>query len=118
MFHPLTQHIITHALRHASTHPETGGRRDHQALSVAVSNGHPLLVAMDALLAAAETYHNTYGRPLASDAYGTEWLAAAKGVRALLNLDLGLIHNATVESIFWKACEIAGFDEDIVERAA
>lgn len=53
---------------------------------------------------------------------GDEWLAAAKGVRALLNgngaiamrknITTGSKDNGVIEALFWAALEMAGFTEE------
>ena len=87
-----------------------------------MENGEPLIVAMDCLLKYAEAYRSTYESNLADDqVLGREWLDAAKGIRGLLNGN-GVIamkkdissdtkDNGSVESMFWAALRIAGFEE-------
>lgn len=96
----------------AKTRKQCPGTQAAAALDHAQGFGQPLLVAMDALLRAAKDHTKRFEQKLAEDyVLGPPWLAAAKGVRALLNGDFGPIDNGTVEAIFWRALEIAGYTE-------
>lgn len=91
---------------------QMGNTVNAQALRHAAHNGHPLLIAMDSLLRAARTYSTRFESTLAEDyVLGPDWLAAAKGVRGLLDGDFGPIDSGTVEEIFWRAMDAAGFTE-------
>jgi hypothetical protein len=87
-----------------------------------MSQGEPLIVMMDALIEYATAYRVRFDGPLADDGFlGEPWLAAAKGVRALLNGDGAIAmkqgittdskDNGTVEAMFWNAMSVAGFTE-------
>lgn len=91
--------------------------------------GEPLIVMMDCLLQYALVYRNRFDGPLAQDyVLGDYWLEAAKAIRGLLNGDgvIAMQHgviamqrgittdskdNGCLESVFWKAMEVAGFKE-------
>lgn len=85
--------------------------------------GEPLIVIMDGLLRYALSYRARWEQPVAKDGFAHgPWLAAAKGIRALLNLDganamkCGITttdskDNGAVERVFWKAMAVAGFTE-------
>jgi hypothetical protein len=93
-------------------------QRTHTDLTRMIVGQHPLLVAMDALLQVAQKYRQRYDANLAADwLSGPEWLESAKSLRRLLNFDFGPVHAATVEAVFWKACEVAGFEPAQVEAA-
>jgi hypothetical protein len=118
----------------------TAGTRALEEHCLGVNQGEPLLYAMDGLLRYAKAYQRAYGlsqrlntwaglpagdpdaRALADDyALGPQWLAAAKGLRGLLNgqgavaMELGLSSdskdNGVIEGIFWAALGAAGFKE-------
>lgn len=117
MFTEETHLILRESMRRARDPGNVGGARDYQDLSNAIIEQHPLLTAMDALLKAARTYKEKYGRPIAHDSFGGAWLEAAYAVRRLLNCDFGPVHSGTVEAIFWKAIEVAGYTEaNLVSR--
>lgn len=97
----------------------TVAERDHQR---GLSHLEPLIVMMDCLLRYAKAYRKQYDSTLQADSVlGPEWLAAAKGVRGLLNGDGAVAmennygtdskDNGAVETVFWKAIEAAGFTE-------
>ena len=87
-----------------------------------LSNGEPLLIAMDGLLRYAKAYARQYEGELKDDCVlGPQWLEAAKAIRALLNgdgavaMERGITtdskDNGVIESVFWAAMGIAGFTE-------
>lgn len=82
----------------------------------------PLLYCMDGLLRYAKAHANRYGSQLAQDyVLGDHWIAAAKGIRGLLNGDGAVAlernistdskDNRVIETVFWKALDIAGYTE-------
>lgn len=98
------------------------GTVSEQAHKSGMQNGDALIVAMDCLIKYAEAYRIRFDGPLADDAVlGPQWLAAARGLRYLLNGDaeLAMRHNVTtdskdngcVEGMFWAAVRHAGFEE-------
>lgn len=74
--------------------------------------GHPILETVDALLRAAKVYQQRFDAPIAEDSVlGPYWLDAIKNARRLLDGDFGPVDSGTVEQIFWRAVDIAGFTE-------
>jgi hypothetical protein len=83
-----------------------------RAIQHAGHNGHPVLESVDALLRAAKMHRQRFGSGIADDyVLGPCWLSAIKNARDLLCGDFGPVDNGTVESIFWRALDIAGFDQ-------
>lgn len=85
-------------------------------------NGEPLIFAMDALLRYAKAYERRNEGKLSNDGVlGPCWLAAATGLRGLLNgdgavaMEMGVStdskDNGVIEEIFWEAMAAAGFEE-------
>lgn len=88
------------------------GTQNADALRRAKLYGHPLLVTLDGLLLAARQYRTKWERPIAEEPFaGQSWLDAAKGVRGLFDWDFGPVDGGTLEEIFWRALEVAGFTE-------
>jgi len=92
------------------------------ATRLGLVQAEPLLIAMDGLLRYAKAYNRRFENELANDyVLGPEWLAAAKGIRGLLNgdgavaLERGITtdskDNGVIEEMFWAAFGIAGFKE-------
>ena len=93
-----------------------------QAHRLGINTNEPLIAAMDALLHYAKAYKSAYGDRLADDGVlGQCWLDAAKGIRGLLNgngavamernISTDSKDNGAVESMFWTALQIAGYQE-------
>jgi hypothetical protein len=93
-----------------------------QAMSLGISNGEFLLVALDGLLAYAKAHESNFGGKLKEDYFlGPEWLTAATSIRELLNGNGSVANsrgltsdskdNGALESVFWSAMEAAGFEE-------
>jgi hypothetical protein len=94
-----------------------------QAMSLGISNGEFLLVALNGCMEYARAYESRFGGDkLASDyILGPAWLQAATGLRELLNCDGSVAlargittdskDNGALESVFWSAMEAAGFGE-------
>src|SRR5262245_26111744 len=98
------------------------GTVSRESAALGMNEREPLIVAFDALLRYAKAYRRTYEAPLADDGVlGGPWLDAAKSLRALLNgdgavaMERGITtdskDNGMLESLFWKALDIAGFEE-------
>lgn len=93
------------------------------AMRLGEQRGEPLLVALDGLLRYAHAYRARFEQPLNEDyVLGPEWLAAVKGLRGLLlngdgavAMELGRTtdskDNGALESVFWAAMAVAGFEE-------
>lgn len=88
-----------------------------------MTEGEPLIVAMDAMIKYAEAYRIRYESSLSEDsALGDPWLESVKGIRALLNGDGAMAlkqgvttdskDNGAVEGMFWDALRIAGYTEE------
>ena len=93
-----------------------------QSLCRGIVGAEPLLIAMDGLLRYAKAYEKRFEGKLAADyVLGDEWLAVAKGIRALLNgdgavaMERGITtdskDNGVVEEMFWAALSAAGYTE-------
>lgn len=87
-----------------------------------IVEGEPLIVGLDALIRYAQAYKKRFDAPLADDGVlGPAWLAAAQGLRALLNgdgtiaMERGITtdskDNGACEAMFWSALAAAGFEE-------
>lgn len=99
-----------------------GGTVSLESALLGVNEGEPLLYAMDGLLRYAKAYRKRFEDDLANDGVlGEPWLAAAKGLRALLDgdgvvaLERGITtdskDNGVIEAVFWLALAAAGFNE-------
>jgi hypothetical protein len=99
------------------------GTVSEQAHKQGMTEGEPLIIAMDALLKYAEAYQIRFERPLFEDnVLSDPWLEAAKGIRALLNGDGAIAlkrgittdskDNGCIESLFWDALRMAGYTEE------
>lgn len=95
---------------------------DARSMQLGQNDGEPLLIAMDGLIRYAKAYEKRFESKLAEDyVLGPEWLAAAKGIRGLLNgdgavaMERGITtdskSNGVIEEMFWAALSIAGFGE-------
>lgn len=93
-----------------------------RSMQLGLGQCEPLLVAMDALIRYAKAYETRFEGKLAADyVLGDEWLAAAKGIRALLNGDGAVAmergvttdskDNGVIEEMFWSALKAAGYEE-------
>jgi hypothetical protein len=98
------------------------GTMAEQSMNLGLVGAEPLLLAMDGLLRYAKAYSRRFEGQLAEDyVLGPEWLAAAKGIRGLLNgdgavaMERGITtdskSNGVIEEMFWAALGIAGFKE-------
>lgn len=87
-----------------------------------MTEGEPLIVAMDCLLKYAEAYRLRFEAPLAEDqVLGEWWMDSIKSLRKLLNGDGAIAmrlnitidskDNSAVEGMFWDALNHAGFTE-------
>lgn len=85
-----------------------------------MTEGEPLIVAMDCLLKYAEAYRIRFEGPLAEDqVLGEWWMDSIKSLRKLLNGDGAIAmrrnittdskDNGAVEGMFWDALNHAGF---------
>lgn len=94
----------------------------YQSYMLGKNDGEPLLYAMDGLLRYAKAYKKRYDSLLSEDGVlGDSWLKAITGLRELLNGDGASAmernittdskDNGVIESVFWKAIEIAGYEE-------
>lgn len=89
----------------------TPGTVSHQMHQNGMTNGDPVIRAMEASYAYAVAHKARFESPLAEDyVLGPAWLNMAKGARALLNGE-GQFDGGTLEALFWKALEVAGFTE-------
>lgn len=116
-----TQYRYTvEAIAHANKLP--AGTVSEQAHKYGMEQGEPLLIAMDALFKYADTYWMTFNSQLAQDhVLGPQWLDAVKGVRGLLNgngqvamakdISTDTKDNGCIESLFWDALKVAGYEE-------
>ena len=76
-----------------------------------IRHNEPVIAAMDAFYRYAVKHYSRYETPLAEDYFlGPEWLAGIKAVRAMLNGE-GDFDGGTMESLFWDAMAVAGFEE-------
>ena len=110
---------------------ETVGRMESVPANVVSGNAHrigmgatePIIMILDALIRYAKAHEKRFESKLAQDyVLGVEWLAMAKGARALLNGDGAVAHerglntdskdNGACEAMFWDALEIAGFGQE------
>lgn len=120
-FAPVTEWNYTLSTQEAAAKigPGTVSEASHRS---GMLNAEPLIVLMDGLLKYANCYAARFEAKLVNDyVLGPEWLAAAKGVRGLLNGDGAVAmnrristdskDNGAVESVFWSAMEAAGFTE-------
>lgn len=94
-----------------------------QAMERGLIQGEPLLLCMDGLLRYAKAHKLRFESTLSEDyVLGDPWLAAVKGIRALLNGDGAVAHekgyntdskdNGVIESVFWAAMNAAGFTDE------
>ena len=94
-----------------------------QAHRTGLEGREPLIVILDALLSYAKSYRDRYELKLSTDGVlGPEWLAAASGIRGLLNGDGAIAmtqgittdskDNGACEAVFWAAMDAAGFTEE------
>ena len=85
----------------------------------------PLLVMMDAALRMAKAYRARFDQPMGEDYMARPEISTIlSGIRGMLNFDGAAAwerqardlaghdskDNGVIESLFWKACEIAGID--------
>lgn len=100
----------------------TPGTVAEQSNRVGWTNREPLIIAMDGLLRYAKAYRKAYDGPLADDqVLGPCWLAAAQGIRGLLNgqgvvamerdISTDSKDNGVIEDTFWSALKAAGYEE-------
>lgn len=70
-----------------------------------------VIIAMDVLYKYAMEHKGRYGSTLNEDSFlGPYWLQAIQGVRGLLN-GAGYFDGGALEEVFWRALEVAGFEE-------
>jgi len=95
----------------------------YQQHTLGMTWNEPLIVAMDSMIRYAKAHNKRFEFKLAEDYFlGAEWLSVVKGIRALLNGNGAVANergitsdskdNGTIEDMFWKAMEIAGFTEE------
>lgn len=100
----------------------SAGTVSEQSHLIGMEGGEPLIIMLDCLAVYAKAHKARFFSKLSDDGVlGDEWLAAAKGVRGLLNGDGAVAHftgrttdskdNGTLEAMFWAAMDIAGFTE-------
>jgi len=77
----------------------------------------PVLVDMGKILASyADDYKNRYGSPVGDDGFlGEEWLKMWRGLRGLLNGDLGNLDGGTLDAALFAMARAAGFDDKELE---
>ncbi len=107
----------------SAIHRLTQGTVSTDAMRFGVRRAEPLLLGLDGLLRYAKAYGARFEQALATDAVlGTHWLAAAQGLRGLLNGDGAAAYeadrrtdskdNGVLEAVFWAALREAGFTEE------
>jgi hypothetical protein len=89
----------------------TRGTVAHQRHTTGIFRNEPVMVLMDTLLRYAEKHERRFESKLSEDYFlGPAWLQSIMGVRTLLNGE-GDFDGGTLEELFWKALEVAGFTE-------
>lgn len=95
---------------------------DAHSTRLGITNGEPLLVAMDGLLRYAKAYEKRFEGKLAQDScLGDYWIDAIKGLHGLLNGD-GVVamergittdskSNGVIEYVYQEALKVAGFND-------
>lgn len=88
------------------------GTVDAQRMRAAVRAEHPLLTAIDSLYHMATLHTARHECKIAEDYYcGPYWLTSARATRNLFSADFGPISNGTLEGLFWRAMDVAGYKE-------
>src|SRR3970040_819289 len=104
-------------------HKITNGTMAQQSMRLGLAEAEPLLVAMDAMLRYAKAYKKAYDAKLFEDGVlGPEFGMAIAGIRGLLNgngavamernITTDSKDNGVIESLYWKCCEVGGFNGD------
>lgn len=100
-----------------------------QAAESGLTLGEPVLVMIDQAIRYAKAYRAEFDRPLGEDYMAAPELGGIlAGIRGLLNFDGAALwegnhnsgtrrtrdtkDNGMIETLYWKACEIAGLDGD------
>ena len=120
-FQPETRAALNHLF---TTSP---GSLDAQSTAEGVKRAEPLLIITDCLVRLSKAYAARFGQPVGDDYVARpEVSSMLSGLRGLLTFD-GVAawevqaqdkpcrdtkDNATLETLVWKACEIAGIDGD------
>jgi hypothetical protein len=105
----------------ADLYEKAQGTVSAASMALGVRENEPLLVAFDAMIRYAKAHQKRFESPLGEDyVLGPEFGQVIAGLRALLNGDGAVAHekdittdskdNGVLESLYWKACEIAGLD--------
>jgi phosphopantetheine adenylyltransferase len=96
-----------------------------QSMKIGIFNGEPVLVMIDAAIRYAKAHKVAYDQPVNDDyMLRDEFAGILRGIRAMLDFNGGVAlemerstdskDNGVIESLYWTACEIAGFDGDAI----
>lgn len=114
----------------ATTSP---GKVSHRDAMLSLTAADPALVMMDSAIRWIKAYRARFEQPVADDYMASPEISGIlSGIRGLLNFDGGAKmerdardpslcsdwtdskENGMIESLYWKACELAGIDGDSI----
>lgn len=91
----------------------TDGVASAQELLHPDAHHNPVAFMLKGWLNYADAHLEMYGTPLADDfVLGSEWIRLGRALHGLLNGDCGSLDCGAVSGIFYRAIDLAGFNEE------